>query len=228
MVESVKKKDFLLFIEKEAKIHIDSYIESAIHLAEEVHSGVRREDGTSSFLETHIFPVAINVIRHYKCANKPMTTIQIVSAILHDVMEDNERILDLHASKSYGFDAYFSHRFGEYVYRAASTLKTKPLEIYPGLTDKERELERFREYCNVLTKSDYDVKVIKLADRLNNMRFISKVPGHEKVSRYMKEAEDFYIAYTIIEPRMDDFYSEIREAYEDLRKTEKEKTRITA
>ncbi|MDE1872259.1 MAG: HD domain-containing protein [Thaumarchaeota archaeon] len=228
MTESIGKKDFLLFIEKEAKIHIDSYIESAIHLAEEVHSGVRREDGASSFLETHIFPVTINVIRHYKRANKPMTTIQIVSAILHDVMEDNERILDLHASKSYGFDAYFSHRFGEYVYRAASTLKTKPLEIYPGLTDKERELERFREYCNVLTKSDYDVKVIKLADRLNNMRFISKVPGHEKVSRYMKEAEDFYIAYTIIEPRMDDFYSEIREAYEDLRKTEKEKTRITA
>lgn len=228
MTESVKKKDFLLFIEKEAKIHIDSYIESAIHLAEEVHSGVRREDGVSSFLETHIFPVAMNVIRHYKRANKPMTTIQIVSAILHDVMEDNERILDLHASKSYGFDAYFSHRFGEYVYRAASTLKTKPLEIYPGLTDKEQELERFREYCNVLTKSDYDVKVIKLADRLNNMRFISKVPGHEKVSRYIKEAEDFYIAYTIIEPRMDDFYSEIREAYEDLRKTEKEKTRITA
>ncbi|MGB6463588.1 MAG: HD domain-containing protein [Nitrosotalea sp.] len=228
MIESVKKKDFLLFIEKEAKIHIDSYIESAIHLAEEVHSGVRREDGMSSFLETHIFPVTINVIRHYKRANKPMTTIQIVSAILHDVMEDNDRILDLHASKSYGFDAYFSHRFGEYVYKTASTLKTKPLEIYPGLTDKEREFERFREYCNVLTKSDYDVKVIKLADRLNNMRFISKISGQEKVARYIKEAEDFYIAYTIIEPRMDDFYSEIREAYEDLRKTEKEKTRITA
>jgi len=228
MIESVKKKDFLVFIEKEAKIHIDSYIESAIHLAEEVHSGVRREDGMSSFLETHIFPVTINVIRHYKRTNKPMTTIQIVSAILHDVMEDNDRILDLHASKSYGFDAYFSHRFGDYVYKTASTLKTKPLEIYPGLTDKERELERFREYCNVLTKSDYDVKVIKLADRLNNMRFISKIPGHEKVARYIQEAEDFYIAYTIIEPRMDDFYSEIREAYEDLRKTEKEKTRIPA
>lgn len=228
MIESVKKKDFLFFIEKEAKIHVDSYIESAIHLAEEVHSGVRREDGTSSFLETHIFPVTINVIRHYKQANKPMTTIQIVSAILHDVMEDNDRILDLHASKSYGFDAYFGHRFGEYVYKTASTLKTKPLEIYPGLTDKERELERFREYCNVLTKSDYDVKVIKLADRLNNMRFISKISGHEKVARYVKEAEDFYIAYTILEPRMDDFYLEIREAYEDLRKIEKEKTRVTA
>lgn len=227
MIESVKKKDFLAFVETEAKIHVDSYIESAIHLAEEVHYGVKREDGTSSFLETHIFPVAMNVIRHYRWANKPMTTIQIVSAILHDVMEDNDRILDLHASKSYGFDAYFNHKFGDYVYKVSSILKTKSLEFYSGLTDKEKELERFREYCNVLTKSDYDIKAIKLADRINNMRFISKIAGHEKIARYVREAEDFYIAYTVIEPRMDDFYLEIREAYEDLRKLAQENPKIT-
>ncbi|MDE1829814.1 MAG: HD domain-containing protein, partial [Thaumarchaeota archaeon] len=190
--------------------------------------GVKREDGTSPFLETHIFPVAMNVIKHYKWANKPMTTIQIVSAILHDVMEDNERILDLHAAKSYGFDAYFSHRFGEYVYKVATTLKTKSLEIYPGVTSKEQELERFREYCNVLTRSDYDIKTIKLADRLNNMRFISKVQGHEKIVRYIQEAEDFYFAYTIIEPRMDDFYVELRKAYEDLKNLAREQVKITA
>ena len=222
------KSEFLSFVEKEAKIHVDCYIENAIQLAEEVHSGVKREDGNSSFLESHIFPVAMNVIRHYKWANKPMTTIQIVSAILHDVMEDNERILDLYAAKSYGFEAYFSHRFGDYVFKVATTLKTKPLEIYQGSGDKEQEMERFREYCNVLLKSDYDIKTIKLADRLNNMRFIAKVPGNEKISRYLREAEDFYIAYTIMEPRMDDFYSEIREAYEDLRKLEREKQKIIA
>ena len=227
MTESVKKDEFLSFIEKEAKIHVDSYIENAIQLAEEVHSGVKREDGISPFLESHIFPVAMNVIRHYKRANKPMTTIQIVSAILHDVMEDNDRILDLHAAKSYGFEAYFSHRFGDYVFKVATTLKTKPLEIYQGSNHVERESERFREYCNVLLKSDYDIKTIKLADRLNNMRFIAKVPGHEKILRYMKEAEDFYLAYTIIEPRMDDFYSEIRESYEDLKKL-REKQKIIA
>jgi (p)ppGpp synthase/HD superfamily hydrolase len=222
MMESVKKGEFISFVEREAKIHIDSYIENAIQLAEEVHSGVRREDGASSFLESHIFPVTMNVIEHYKTANKPMTTIQIVSAILHDVMEDNYRILDLHASKSYGFDAYFNHRFGDYVFKVATTLKTKPLEIYQGSSDSERESERFKEYCNALLQSDYDIKTIKLADRLNNMRFIAKVPGHEKVKRYIREAEDFYIAYTIIEPRIDDFYSEIREVYDDLKKIERE------
>lgn len=228
VTESVRKGEFLSFIEREAKIHIDSYIENAIQLAEEVHSGVKREDGSSSFLESHIFPVTMNVIRHYKWANKPMTTIQIVSTILHDVMEDNDRILDLHAAKSYGFEAYFNHRFGDYVSKVATTLKTKPLEIYQGSTDTERELERFLEYCNTLLKSDYDIKTIKLADRLNNMRFIAKVPGHEKIKRYLREAEDFYIAYTIIEPRMDDFYSEIREAYEDLQKLERERQKIIA
>ena len=228
MVESVKKTEFLSFIEKEAKIHVDSYIENAILLAEEVHSGVKREDGKSSFLESHIFPVTMNVISHYKRANKPMTTIQIVSTILHDVMEDNDRILDLHAAKSYGFEAYFSHRFGDYVFKVATTLKTKPLEIYQGSSHAVQESERFREYCNILLKSDYDIKTIKLADRLNNMRFIAKVPGHEKISRYIREAEDFYIAYTIIEPRMNDFYSEIRESYEDLKKLEKETQKIIA
>jgi len=228
MPESIKKVEFLSFVEKEAKIHVDSYIENAIQLAEEVHSGVKREDETSSFLESHIFPVAMNVIRHYKRANKPMTTIQIVSALLHDVMEDNDRILDLHAAKSYGFEAYFSHRFGDYVFKVATTLKTKSLEIYQGSGDKEPLSERFREYCNVLLKSDYDIKTIKLADRINNMRFIAKIPDHEKIERYLKEAEDFYIAYTIIEPRMDDFYSEIREAYEELKNLERKKQKIIA
>lgn len=226
--QHVKKAEFMAFVEREAKIHVDSYIEGAVHLAEEVHSGVMREDGTSPFLETHIFPVAMDVIRHYRRANKPMTTIQIVSAILHDVMEDNDRILDLHAAKSYGFDAYFSHRFGEYVYKVVTTLKTKSLDIYLGSDAGQQELERFRDYCNALAKSDYDIKTIKLADRLNNMRFISKVPGNEKILRYLREAEDFYLAFTIIEPRMDDFYGELRKAYEDLRLVAREPVGIAA
>ncbi len=66
-------------------------LKGAIELAEEVHSGVTREDGKSSFLETHVWPVTIDVIRHYKKTGKLLTTLQIVSSILHDVMEDNEK-----------------------------------------------------------------------------------------------------------------------------------------
>ncbi len=217
-IETVTKDELLHFIENEAKIRIDDSIEEAIEMVEEVHAGVKREDGTSSFLETHTWPVTLGVVKHYISANKFLSSLQIASAILHDVMEDNEKILDLYASKTYGFDAYFLHKFGDYVYKAVMTLKVKPLESFSGSTEKEQKSERFFEYTNLLANANYDVKVIKLADRSNNMRFIAGIPGHEKINRYIREAEDFYIAYPLLTPRMSDFYTKIRKGYEDLRK----------
>jgi len=217
-IESVTKNELISFLENEAKFRIDSLIEGAMEMAEEIHADVKREDGTSSFLETHTWPVTLQVARHYVSENKLLTSLQIVSAIFHDVMEDDEKILDLYASKTYGFDAYFLHRFGDYVYKVIMTLKIQPLENYSGINDDERKSARFREYCNILANSAYDVKAIKLADRLNNMRFVAEIPGNEKIKRYLREAEDFYIAYPLLTPRMDDFYSKIRDAYDDLRK----------
>ncbi|MBM3895658.1 MAG: HD domain-containing protein [Thaumarchaeota archaeon] len=225
-VQFASKKDLISVIENEAKLRVDSFVEGALSMAEEVHSDVKREDGVSPFLESHIWPVTIDVIRHYLSANKPLTTLQIVSSILHDVMEDNDKILDPYASKSYGSDAYFIHRFGDYVYKVATTLKVKPLDSFSGNTDEEREDERFRQYCGTLAKSDYDVKVIKLADRINNMRFISKIPYHEKVKRYIREAEDFFIAFSLTPPRMDDFYEKIRQAYTELKNLNEKKDEI--
>ena len=60
-------------------------------------------------------------------------------------------------------------------------------------------MARFQEYCEILTSSDHDVKVIKLADRLNNMKFIydraslNKKIVYDKIKRYLREAEDFYL-----------------------------------
>ncbi len=88
-IVSATKEDLLNIIENEAKIRIDSFVESAIELVEELHSDVKREDEKSSFLETHVWPVTIDVIQHYQKANKLLTTLQVVSSIVHDVMEDN-------------------------------------------------------------------------------------------------------------------------------------------
>jgi predicted DNA-binding protein len=49
------------------------------------------------------------------------------------------------------------------------------------------------------------------------MKFISKISEHEKIKRYLREAEDFYLAYPIIPPQMDSFYKEIRNAYDELK-----------
>jgi len=203
-------------LEKEG-LRVDSLIEGSVELAEEVHSGLLREDNKSLFLETHTWPVAMDVVRHYKTTGRNITGVEVASAILHDVMEDDERILNLYNAKSYGFDAYMRYRFGSRVHKLASELKIKPLDNFPGATAEDKVRTRFWDYCDLLWKADYDVKVIKLADRLNNMDFIAKVAGHTKWKRYVREAEDFYLAYAMIPPKMPDYYKRMRSSYEELK-----------
>jgi len=216
-IPRVSKHDFLAFLQDEANIRVDDYVEGAIEVAEEVHSGLIREDSNSLFLETHTWPVAMDVIRHYRSVNRNITSVEIVAAILHDVMEDDDRILNLHESKSYGFEAYLAYRFGSRIRDIAIELKIKPLSNYAGSNDIERKFARFYEYCDILRDSEYDVKAIKLADRINNMSFIRSVQGHSKISRYLREAEDFYLAYPMLPPKMPEFYRKIRDAYEELK-----------
>ena len=216
-IPNVTKTQFLAFLENDAKMRVDSYIEGAVELAEEVHSGLVREDGTSHFLETHTWPVTLDVVHHYRSEKRNITSVEVAAAILHDVMEDDDRILNFYESKSYGFEAYLEYRFGSRIKDIATELKIKPLENYEGATVNDRELARFQEYSGILQSAEYDVKAIKLADRLNNMSFIERVAGHDKVRRYLREAEDFYLAYTMLPPKMPEYYGRIRSAYETLR-----------
>lgn len=212
----VSKQEFVAFLQNEGKVRVDDYVEGAIEVAEDVHSDLIREDGNSLFLETHTWPVAMDVVRHYRSVNRNITSVEIAAAILHDILEDDDRILNLHESRSYGFDAYIAYRFGNRIRDIATELKIKPLENYAGSGDSDRQLTRFYAYCDILCESDYDVKAIKLADRLNNMRFMLRVPGHNKIRRYMREAEDFYLAYAMLRPKMPEFYHKIRAAYQEL------------
>ena len=216
-IPQTSKQEFVAFLQDEAKVRIDDYIEGAIEIAEEVHSGLMREDDTSPFLETHTWPVVMDVVRHYRSVNRNVTSVEIAAAILHDVMEDDDRILNLHESKSYGFEAYLAYRFGSKIRDIATELKIRPLENYSGTRDADRQLARFYAYCDILRDSEYDVKAIKLADRLNNMLFIRNVTGHDKIRRYMREAEDFYLAYPMLPPKMPELYEKMRMAYEELR-----------
>ena len=224
------KEEFLSFLENQAKLRIDNFIEGAVKVAEEIHQGVKREVGVSIFLETHTWPVAIDVVKHYRSTNRNITSVEIASAILHDVLEDNDRILDWYKTKAYGFEADLRYRFGNRVYEIATELKIHPLENYRGRDDEERQLSRFQEYCDILTVAEYDVKTIKLVDRLNNMMFLISRAGlnnkvvYDKMKRYMREAEDFYLAYTMLSPKMPEFYRKIRWAYEQLRSAYYEQT----
>jgi len=218
----LKREELEKFLVQNGK-RIDDYVITAMDVSTEIHEGIKREDNQSPFLETHIWPVTRDVVKHYATANRNITGVEIVSSILHDVMEDNDRILDLYKTKEYGFDAYLKYRFGIRVYEICIDLKIKPLENYLGDDEKQRQLARFHDYSKILSSGDYDIKVIKLADRANNMRFISNISKLEgnlvknKIKRYLREAEDFYLSFALAEPSMNDLYLKLRESFEDLK-----------
>jgi (p)ppGpp synthase/HD superfamily hydrolase len=230
---SLTNEQFFSYLENKAQLRVDDFIRGAVEVAQEVHAGVKREDGISSFLETHTWPVAAEVVGHYRSVNRNITSVEVASAILHDILEDNERILDLYKTKSYGFEAYLNYRFGNRIYTIATKLKVPPLENYPGDSTYEKEMVRFRQYCNMLVASEYDIKTIKLADRINNMVFIkerarlNKTNIYDKIKRYLREAEDFYLFYTILEPSMSNFYQQMRSTYEQMRSIYYEQTLTT-
>ena len=96
----MKNQDFLKREELEkflvqSGIRIDDYVITAMDMSTEIHDRIKREDNQSPFLETHIWPVTRDVVKHYMTVNRNITGVEIVSSILHDVMEDNDRILDL-------------------------------------------------------------------------------------------------------------------------------------
>jgi hypothetical protein len=49
------------------------------------------------------------------------------------------------------------------------------------------------------------------------MRFISQIPEQEKIKRYLREAEDFYIAFSIFPPTVSEFYYKMRQSYDELK-----------
>lgn len=218
----VKREDLENFL-VQSGIRIDDYIITAMDVSSEIHDRIKREDNQSPFLETHIWPVTRDVVKHYLTANRNITSVEIVSSILHDVMEDNDRILDLYKTKEYGFEAYLKYRFGNRVCEICMDLKIKPLENFPGDDDQQRQLARFHDYCKGLSSADYDIKVIKLVDRENNMKFINNISKqggnlvNNKIKRYLREAEDFYLSYALLEPSMKDLYLKLRESYENLK-----------
>ena len=108
-------------------MRLDDYVEGAVEVAEEVHSDQMRKTGLRRSLKP-TWPVTMDVVRHYRSVNRNITSVEIATAILHDVMEDDERILNLHESKSYGFEAYLAYRFGSRIGDIASELKSSPLK----------------------------------------------------------------------------------------------------
>ncbi len=134
-------------------------IRKAFNLAVEAHKDMRRKSG-----EPYIYH-PIDVAR-ISAKDIGLGTTSIICALLHDVVEDTDYTLE-----------DIERLFGSKVARIINGL-TKISDVYDQ--NISMQAENFRKM--LLTLSD-DVRVIliKLADRLHNMRTLASMPKHKQL-----------------------------------------------
>ncbi|MBU8892485.1 MAG: RelA/SpoT family protein [Bacteroidales bacterium] len=151
--------DLILSCSKHVKVKDIKLIRKAFDLAKESHKGVKRRSGEPYILH----PIAVAKIVTSEIG---LGATSIACALLHDVVEDTEYSIE-----------DIDHFFGE---KIASIIDG--LTKISGVFDKHSSLqaENFRKM--LLTLSD-DVRVIliKLADRLHNMRTLASMPPNKQL-----------------------------------------------
>ncbi|WP_290541147.1 RelA/SpoT family protein [Alistipes sp.] len=158
----IKEKwdDLLLACTKICKNDEDwNFIKRAFFLAKEAHEGVRRRSGEPYLL--HPIAVAMIVIKEIGLGVK-----SVVAALLHDVVEDTEYTVE-----------DMERIFGPKIASMVDGL-TKMSGVFNA--DTSEQAEYFRKV--LLTLSD-DVRVIliKIADRLHNMRTLGAMPMNKQI-----------------------------------------------
>ncbi len=147
-------------------------IESAYRLAKKAHSGQKRKTG-----EAYIsHPVAVAQILFSWQLDAP--TVQ--SGLLHDVVEDTAVTLQ-EIEGEFGLDVA---RIVDGVTKIGQ-MRDRRVEL-----DSTRSLENIRKLLVAMAK-DVRVILVKLADRLHNMRTIKALP-HNKQIRIARETLDIY------------------------------------
>ncbi len=134
-------------------------IKKAFQIARDAHKDMRRKSGDPFIV--HPLSVAKIVSSEVGLGTK-----SVISALLHDVVEDTDYTLD-----------YIKHHFGEEI---ASIIEG--LTKISGVFDKNSNLqvENFKKLLLTLS-NDVRVILIKLADRLDNMRTLDSLPRNKQL-----------------------------------------------
>ncbi|MBQ5590249.1 MAG: bifunctional (p)ppGpp synthetase/guanosine-3',5'-bis(diphosphate) 3'-pyrophosphohydrolase [Clostridia bacterium] len=145
-------------------------IEKAFLFGQKAHEGQFRKSGESYF--NHPIATAIVII------GLGMDNESIIAALLHDVIEDTEITVDV-----------IRKEFGKDVAMLVESL-TKLAKL-PFVTREDAQAENIRKMLLAMSE-DIRVIIIKLADRLHNMRTISGHKSEDKRRDIAKETLDIY------------------------------------
>ncbi len=198
----LSKEDFLKRLkEVDSRLNL-TMISKAYDLAKKAHEGQKRESGEDYFV--HLTEVA------YIVATLKSDTVTVVSALLHDTLEDTKLKPEV-----------IEREFGKEVLEIVQAV-TKIQNI--KFAHEENVAENIRKVI-LATSKDFRVIVVKLADRLHNMRTL-RFTSKEKQRRIAKETLEIYvpIAYKLgmsrIKSEMEDLCLKYlnSEVYEDLKK----------
>ncbi len=189
-------------------------LEKAFRFAQRCHAHQRRDSGEPYI--TH--PVGVAAI----LAEMNMDLVCLQTALLHDVAEDTSATLE-----------ELRREFGEEVARCVDGVtKLSKLEFYSA---EERQAESVRKMLLAMV-NDLRVILVKLADRLHNMRTLAFC-APEKQKRVAEETLEIYapiahrlgmgairreledLAFSYLEPEA---YAEIRDAIESRQRASQE------
>ena len=145
-------------------------LNKAFNFALEAHQNQKREEGVPYI----IHPVAVaNILTDLKLDSATITT-----GLLHDTIEDTNVTYET-----------VKKEFGEEV--ANSVEGVTKISALEDKASNNSKAENFRKLI-LATSKDIRVLLVKLADRLHNMRTIQFVSDKSKISRIAKETMEIY------------------------------------
>lgn len=144
-----------------------SLIVKAYNFGDEAHSGQLRNSGEKFF----IHPVNVAII----LAELNMDTSTIIAGLLHDVIEDTPITYE-QMGKEFGF---------EIADLVEGVTKLKKIEYK---TKQESQAENLRKMVLAMSK-DIRVIIVKLADRLHNMRTLEYMTAEKKKEKALETLE---------------------------------------
>ena len=166
----IEEKALKVFSEMEKRVSTEDLkrIQEAFELAREAHADQKRKSGEPYII--HPIAVANIVAEELKLGANP-----VIAAFLHDVVEDTPYTMD-----------DIRQRFGDDVAFLVNVVTKKSTGHY----EISKQVDNYKQMLNSI---HYDIRalLIKLADRLHNMRTLGSMPPHKQM-KIAGETDFFY------------------------------------